>query len=142
MTDNTTDPNHENQDTFVLQTTEEPLTEIQEPTETPEEPKKKLNLQPKYLLIGLAVVIVVLALASFLPRLVSKQQSNLPLEVTPTPEITPIIEKPSNYATDSAVLSIESELEIIEKDLRETKFSNEDLIPPQIDLEVKFDLVD
>jgi len=59
----------------------------------------------------------------------------LPSKLTPTP----VLEKTASiYATDSAVLKIEKELEALIKDLETVNLDEESLKPPALDLQIEY----
>lgn len=88
---------------------------------------------------GLAgLLIVLLILASLLKKPSGSPKQAQPATPTPTPfeeEIT----SPSAYATDSAILKIESELKTIDQDLQSTDLKEVGLNPPVLDMEVEFE---
>ena len=59
----------------------------------------------------------------------------LPVKLTPTP----VLEKTASiYATDSAVLKIEQELETLIKDLETVNLDEDGLKPPALDLQIEY----
>lgn len=71
---------------------------------------------------------------------IKKIQEGEKLTPSPSPTPTPVEEifTPSSYATDSAVLAIEENIQSIEKDLLETDLYETGLNPPVLDMRVEF----
>ncbi len=62
-------------------------------------------------------------------------------QVTDDPTPTPIPyepTKPSVYADDAAVLKLEEDIDVLEKELARIGLRENDLIPPKLDFEVTF----
>lgn len=99
--------------------------------------KKKLPLILGGIL-GLIIIIVVIAKTSSIIR-----NSKLPAaSPSPQPTTEPELASPSAYASDSAVLKIEGTLAEIEKLLQQIKFREPSLLPPQVDLNVVFNVTE
>lgn len=100
--------------------------------------KLKIKAKTAFLLGGglfIALILLVI-LANFLSK---TSKPSPPPAPTPTP--TPFEEKiasPSAYATDSAILRIEGELEILEEKLLSTDLRETALNPPVLDMDVNF----
>lgn len=125
-------------------TIEEEIKEVQEVTQVVvagKTAKFKFKLPPKKTLLILGLVLVVLVTISVLIKILQKPAGSLPA-ITPTPTEEPKIASPSAYATDSAVLKIEKNLDEIEVLLKETGFRQPALLPPEVDLGVEFELED
>jgi len=58
---------------------------------------------------------------------------------TPTPNINQEINSPSNYATDSALLQIEQNVDKIEIELLETDLKEANLNLPSLNMEIEFE---
>lgn len=58
-----------------------------------------------------------------------------PIVTAPTPALTPVLQSP--YASDSAILQIQSDLKTLEKSLNTMKFRETQLLPPALDFEVE-----
>jgi hypothetical protein len=85
--------------------------------------------------IGLLIILAVLSQTILKPA--SPEEATTPPAPTPTP-FEEKIASPSAYATDSAILRIESELESIEKELQETDLKEASLNPPVLDMDINF----
>lgn len=85
---------------------------------------------------GLVLIFFIFIITKISPAI---RKSKPPaIEPSPRPTKEPEIASPSAYATDSAVLKIEKELLEIEKLLKEIQFREPSLLPPEVDMEVKF----
>lgn len=97
------------------------------------------RLNKKQLII---ITLVILILLAFILTLVQMKQLLDKRKVTPLPSPSPTpseeITTPSAYATDSAVLAIEEDLETLEKDLLETDLYETGLNPPVLDMKIEF----
>ena len=107
------------------------------------EPNPNQKLSPaknKKMILVIVGVVVLLFLALILLSLNRKTAPVSPVTPTAAPTLTPTPTSipPSVYATDSAVLKIEADLVQNENLLKATKFGESSLLPPEIDLEVKF----
>lgn len=104
--------------------------------------KIKLKLSNKNLIFPFfALAIFFFALFCF--HRINKKKSELVAEPTPTPTPLVTIEEvitasPSAYATDEAVLKIEEELKILEEKLNVVDLEEQPLLPPFLDMDVKF----
>lgn len=90
----------------------------------------------RILMLSLPLVILILAII-----LLAKVQQKLPEMITggtPSPTPTPEFYIPSRWATDSGVLEIEVTLKTISHDLGTVDLKETGLIPPVLDMEVKF----
>ena len=103
--------------------------------------KIKGKLRPKKLAIFLVFLVVFFLGFILILGLVQKrfgvENNHLTAKSTPTP----LREKtfpPSKYATDSAILEIQQNLVLIEKDLSETDLYETSLNPPVLDMRVSF----
>jgi len=102
----------------------------------------KFKLKQKMVwFVGGGLVILLIALL-ILVNLLKKPSISPggPQVSTPTP--TPFKEEitsPSAYATDSAILKIESELKTIDQDLQSTDLKEAGLNPPVLDMEVELE---
>ncbi len=104
-----------------------------------------LDAKMKKLLVVAGVVVALFAALLITAAIYKSGQT--PREVAPTPIPTPAqsittqeveIINPSRYATDSAVLSIESDLKAIEKEIVAAEIKETRLTPPALDFEIKF----
>ena len=90
----------------------------------------------------IVIALVILVLLAFILTLLQMKQLLDKRKVTPLPSPSPTpseeISAPSAYATDSAVLAIEEDLETLEKDLLETNLYETGLNPPVLDMKVEF----
>lgn len=130
--------------------TEELIDQSFESIPTQEEaPKKERFLtlgkfKPKLKIVfilggGLFVLLILLTILANLTQKSIKLPKPLPL---PAPSPTPAEEKiasPSAYATDSAILKIEEEIEAIEEKLQSTDLKEAALNPPILDMKVEFE---
>lgn len=128
--------------------TEEPLTQSFEAI-LPEEEKAKeekyitlgrLKIKLKIVLIGVGVFF---GLLLTLIILAANQEEPIITRPKPLPTLTPTpIEerprRPSAYATDSAILAIEAELEVLEEKIQNTDIKEATLNPPVLDMDVNF----
>lgn len=83
--------------------------------------------------------VLILVLVIFLYSRITKQPITTSLGepvISPTP--TPEIFVPSKWAGDEEVLSIESNILNLEKDLESVDLREPQLLPPSLDMEVKF----
>lgn len=96
--------------------------------------QKNLKLAAK-----IVAVILLLVLIAKIPSLFSKKgRSPVPTQTEPVSR--PQTASPSAYATDSAVLKIEKDLQNLDQELQNTQLDGSTLLSPEIDLQVKFDL--
>ncbi|MBI3443173.1 hypothetical protein HY008_00725 [Candidatus Woesebacteria bacterium] len=98
----------------------------------------------KFLIIGLIFVILLLVL-NVLAKLINipkKPEVSSPvISVQPTPKLIPINQKitnPSNYAYDSEVLEIESDVLLLDQKLVELNIREPRLDPPTFNFDVDF----
>lgn len=91
-----------------------------------------------YLLTVFAISVILLVFVAYFYNIQLKKETSIPPEISPTPATEEII-APSNYASDSAVLDTEEQLEILEKDLLKTDLYEANLSPPVLDMSVKFE---
>lgn len=83
--------------------------------------------------------VLILILVIFLFGKIKGQQITTTTGVpSPTPTPTPEIFVPSKWAGDEEVLSIESNVLNLEKDLESVDLRELQLLPPVLDMEVKF----
>ena len=88
----------------------------------------------KVILISLLIIsFLILVSVAFNSLKRAGQQTQAP-EPTPTPPAIP--ERPSAYADDPEVLASESEINEIEKLLKDTNLNESILLPPKIDLKI------
>jgi hypothetical protein len=91
-----------------------------------------------FLIISLVVLVILILVVN---EIATRLKKPLPL---PKPTAAPIkrvmIASPSAYATDSAILKFEDELGEIELLLKETRFRQPALLPPELDMKVNFKL--
>jgi hypothetical protein len=101
--------------------------------------KFKIKLRTLYLLVGLLVLLLVVLLiaASFKVPTVQPPAAKPSPSPTPTP-IEATIASPSAYASDSAILRMEGELEVIEDKIQATDLKESGLNPPVLDMNVDF----
>lgn len=99
----------------------------------------KKEIIGKILMILLPVIILVVAVLLFV-RLQEKNHQtsttgngNKDTAITPTQNLTP-----SRWATDSGVLLIEENLKSLTGDLEAVNLRETDLLPPVLDMKVKF----
>lgn len=96
-----------------------------------------MNKIPKILMLSLPILILVLVIFLF-----ARIQKQLPTTTTggevPTPTPTPEVFVPSKWAGDEEVLGIESNILNLEKDLESVDLKELQLLPPSLDMEVKF----
>ena len=101
--------------------------------------KKKI---PFVLMILVFVVVGLFVVLYLIQSAMPEKPKPLP-SIAPTESVTETVTPPSSkYATDSAVLKIQKDLEELDQALEEAKFREEALLPPEIDLNVKFDVTD
>jgi len=67
-----------------------------------------------------------------------KMKKEAPFLPSPSPTPTEEIFAPSSYATDSAVLAIEEDIDTLEENLLETDLYETGLNPPVLDMEISF----
>jgi hypothetical protein len=94
----------------------------------------------KILAIVLAFLIIAGLVAVILP--IIKKLGQKPVEETPpveTAQLTLTTRKPSRYATDEAVLNIESEVKTYETDLNSLEVKESNLNPPPLNWDVNFE---
>ena len=114
-----------------------------------EEPEKvekflkigKWKIKAKILLLVGTGVVVLLVILATLTQTVFKPKLPGETAALPSPTPTPFEEKiasPSAYATDSAVLKVESELKSIDEKLQSTDLKEAGLNPPVLDMDVNF----
>ena len=107
---------------------------------------KKFSLKEKYLqhkvpFIATGALLFLLLLLITLSVFLPKSTPPVLPPASPTPTPTPLEEKitsPSAYATDSAVLKIESDLKTLDQNLQATDLKEAALNPPVLDMEVNF----
>lgn len=102
--------------------------------------KFEIALKTFCILIG-SLFILLLFLTIFLPQILKSTQPPEP-SPSPTPEPTPGEEEtasPSAYATDSAILQIETAIGGLEEELKSTDLKETGLNPPVLDMEVEFE---
>lgn len=89
-------------------------------------------------MVLLVVFVLTVSLAVILEVSRKKPQTTIaPPENAPTP--SPVVNRPfSRWATDSGVLAIESELKTLSEDLKNVDLKESGLLPPVLDMEVKF----
>jgi hypothetical protein len=107
--------------------------------------KEKFNSLPKnkkITVVAIAVMFSLIFLLLILTSLLGKKQiaiiatpSPSPISVTPIPNV---ILNASRYATDSAVLKIESDLNGIQKQLDSSDVKQSDLSLPNMDFNINF----
>lgn len=96
-------------------------------------------MNKKYWLFIILLVLACLSLFIYALKFARTSQEvstkALPTELTPTP----VLEKTASiYATDSAVLKIEQELEALIKDLETVNLDEDGLKPPALDLQIEY----
>lgn len=101
---------------------------------------KTLRLKIWFLIFG-SICLFLIFLALWVNKI--KQSSTSPSPI-PTPIITSYPEKettasPSAYATDSAILKLEKEIEEVAKEIQATDLRESKLNPPVLDMEVSFE---
>lgn len=91
----------------------------------------------RILMLSLPLFILILAIF-----LLAKVQERIPEMITsrgvPSPIPSPEVFPPSRWATNSGVLEIEKNLKTISHDLEIVDLKESNLIPPVLDLEIKF----
>jgi hypothetical protein len=97
----------------------------------------------KKMIIGGISGVIVLILLLTLVVVTSGQRPNTKPTPTPQPTATPTpfvetIASPSAYATDSAVLKIESDIKDIEDQLQNVDLKDNNLLPPALNLNINF----
>jgi len=83
-------------------------------------------------LVLLGLILVIINMGGF------KVKKEVPLLPSPSPTPTEEIFAPSSYATDSAVLAIEEDIDTLEEDLLKTDLYETGLNPPVLDMKVEF----
>jgi cytoskeletal protein RodZ len=111
------------------------------PEETPKKKSFKYLFQKKLVLI-IFIFILVIGLLIFLTIATRKKTQTTEVQpsteiVSPTPTVTESF-RPSAFASDSAVLSIESDINNLESKLLETDLYETALNPPELDMNVHF----
>lgn len=108
---------------------------------------KRFSLKEKYLQhkvpfiaagVFLFLLLFLITLSVFFPKATPPV---LP-PASPTPTPTPLEERitsPSAYATDSAILKIESDLKTLDQNLQATDLKEAALNPPVLDMQINFD---
>ncbi|HUW21790.1 MAG TPA: hypothetical protein VMW41_03900 [Candidatus Bathyarchaeia archaeon] len=104
---------------------------------------KKISPDKKIPLILASVLIFVVIILVILTKF-SKIEKPKPLPLVPTeiPTREPTIASASAYASSSAILKIEKDLEDLDLELKKANFRESSLLPPNIDLDVKFEVTD
>jgi hypothetical protein len=92
---------------------------------------------PKVLLVFLPLLLIIILLGLF----IRAQKSNNPTsvnqtEITPAPTATGFI--PSKWAGDEEVLSMEADLNSLEKKLQGVDLKQLPLLPPVLDMNINF----
>lgn len=85
------------------------------------------------LLIGLGVSFSILG-----KRMKKAVATPIPAVTTPSPTPSEEIKNPSRYATDSAVLKIQSDIEALDKDLNSVDLKENFLRPPAVQFDESF----
>ncbi|MFH1840843.1 MAG: hypothetical protein ABH807_01675 [Candidatus Shapirobacteria bacterium] len=87
--------------------------------------------------LGFAALFVILLVLALIFGSKRKPANVAP---TPTPKVIPTeeISRPSLYATDAAILEIESRIKDIDQKLQEVDLKETALNPPVLDFEIKF----
>jgi hypothetical protein len=94
----------------------------------------------KIISILIAFLVIVALAAVFVPLI--KKLVQKPVEETPvveTSQLTLTARKPSRYATDEAVLKVESEVGALEADLNALEVKESNLNPPPLNWDVNFE---
>ena len=95
------------------------------------------KILPKILMYLLPVLILVLVIFLF-GKVRQQQITTTTGGEIPTPTPTPEAFIPSKWAGDEEVLGIESNVLSLEKDLESVDLKELQLLPPSLDMEVKF----
>jgi len=104
--------------------------------------KLQLQTKPKKILLLIGGLLATLGLFVFLFSLIKGtiRPSRPSSSPTPTPTISEdALSSPSAYATDSAILKIGAELNLIEEKLNVTDLKEAGLNPPVLDMEIEFE---
>jgi len=103
---------------------------------------KSIQIKPKKILLLIGGLLATLGLFVFLFSLIKGtiRPSRPSPSSTPTPTISEdALTSPSAYATDSAILKIGAELNLIEEKLNATDLKEAGLNPPVLDMEIEFE---
>ena len=97
----------------------------------------KVIKKPRIIRLGLLITAVVVILTIAYQQRKPKSSETVPSPPTPTPPIKNV-QPASLYATDSAILAIETALETIGVEIQETDLKEAALNPPLLDMDVNF----
>lgn len=103
---------------------------------------KKAPKEMKKILIIVAVIAILLLVLMIGINILSRMRSNnIVVAPSPTPEVTapPVTPPPTRYATDSAVLEIEKNINGLDTELSQVDIDEVNLKPRSMQWEVKFD---
>jgi hypothetical protein len=92
---------------------------------------------PKILLIFLPIILIIFLLGLYYRAQKADPPSNTQqTEITPTPTFQNFV--PSKWAGDEEVLTLETELNLLEKKLQEVDLKQLQLLPPVLDMNINF----
>lgn len=140
---------------FKLNRSKKPKASVPDPAKAAKQVQVKIKSyrgRTKFIIGGIVFVIVILVLAAFIPAIDRGVDTTIGLipglpngeaEVSPTPSPTPVPQppinlRPSAYANDPEVLSIEQEANGIDTDISKTSLRERQLPLPILDWDISF----